>query len=171
VHLDCGPCIIRSWRLGDAEAIVQHANNRKIWLQLRDRFPHPYTSADAERFLRSAVEANPETDFSIAVGDESVGGIGFTLGTDVERCSAELGYWLGEAFWGRGITTAAVWAATQYAMNTYNLTRVFAVPFVDNAASCRVLEKVGFVREGVMRRSAVKDGRVIDQVLYAFTIE
>ena len=117
------------------------------------------------------MDANPETNFAIAVGDEAVGGIGFTLGMDVERCSAELGYWLGEAFWGRGITTAAVRAATQYAMTTYDLTRVFAVPFVENAASCRVLEKVGFVRECVMRRSAVKDGRVMDQVLYAFTIE
>ena len=171
MHLDCGPCIIRSWRLEDARDVVREANNRKIWLQLRDRFPHPYTIADAEQFLRSAVDANPETNFAIAVGEEAVGGIGFTLGTDVERCSAELGYWLGEAFWGRGITTAAVWAATQYAMTTYNLTRVFAIPFVDNAASCRVLEKVGFVREGVMRRSAVKDGRVMDQALYAFTIE
>jgi RimJ/RimL family protein N-acetyltransferase len=117
------------------------------------------------------VDADPETNFAIAVGDEAVGGIGLTLGTDVERWTAELGYWIGEAFWGRGITTAAVRAATQYAMTTYNLIRVFAIPYADNAASCRVLEKTGFVCEGVMRHSAAKDGRLMDLVLFAFTIE
>jgi RimJ/RimL family protein N-acetyltransferase len=103
------------------------------------------------------------------VHGEAVGGIGLTLKNDVERCSAEIGYWLGEAVWGRGIATAAVQALTDYGFKAFGLTRIFAVPFANNPASMRVLEKVGYVREGVMRRSAIKGGVVLDQVLYAIT--
>jgi RimJ/RimL family protein N-acetyltransferase len=107
-------------------------------------------------------------DLAIEYGGEAVGGIGFTLGSDVERHSAEVGYWLGEGFWGRGIATAALHEATRWAIATFNLFRVFAVPFSDNLGSIRVLEKAGFVREGVMRCAAVKDGQIKDQALYAF---
>jgi RimJ/RimL family protein N-acetyltransferase len=89
------------------------------------------------------------------------------LGSDVERHSAEVGYWLGEGFWGRGIATAVLHGATRWAIAKFNLRRVFAVPFSDTIGSIRVLEKVGFVREGVMRCAAVKDGQVKDQILYA----
>ena len=102
---------------------------------------------------------------------EATGGIGLELGGDIERRSAELGYWLGEAFWGKGITTAAVRALTGYGFEALNLTRIFAVPFASSSASIRVLEKCGYIREGLMRRSAVKEGVVIDQVLYALTDE
>ena len=90
------------------------------------------------------------------------------LASDVERVSAEIGYWLGEACWGRGVCTEALAAVTAYALDTYGLTRVFAVPFAHNAASCRVLEKAGYTMEGRLRRSAIKDGRICDQLLYAF---
>ena len=102
---------------------------------------------------------------------EATGGIGLELGSDIERRSAEIGYWLGQEFWGRGITTAAVRALTRYGFETLNLTRIFAVPFTSSFASIRVLEKCGYVREGTMRRSAIKEGVVIDQVLYALTDE
>jgi len=171
MELNCGQCKVRSWHPNDVESIVRHANNRKIWLNLRDRFPYPYTKADAQNWIQSALSMRPETNFAIDVSGEAVGGIGFELKTDVERYSAEVGYWLGEEFWGQGICTSALKATTQYAIEAYHLTRIFAVPFSENLASIRVLEKAGYSREGIMRRSAFKDGRFLDEVLYAFVIE
>jgi RimJ/RimL family protein N-acetyltransferase len=167
MRLPLGVCDVRSWRRGDAAAIVQHANNRNVWVNLRDGFPHPYTPRDARAFLASVIGVRPETSFAIDVGGAVVGGIGFRIQTDVERVGAELGYWVGEAYWGRGIATAAVRAVTEHAMATHGLLRMFALPFAPNRASARVLEKAGFALEGVMRSSAVKDGRVLDQLLYA----
>jgi ribosomal-protein-alanine N-acetyltransferase len=117
------------------------------------------------------VSTQPEVNFAIDLAGEAVGGVGFALGTDVERHSAEVGYWLGESVWGRGIATAALKGSIRYAIAKYGLWRVFAVPFGENVASIRVLEKADFVREGLMRRSAVKNGRILDQVLYAFISE
>ncbi len=171
VELDCGKCKIRSWHTKDAESIVRHANNRKIWLNLRDRFPHPYTLADAENWIKSARSARAETSFAVDVSSEAVGGIGFEIKTDVERYSAEVGYWLGEGFWGQGICTAALKTITPYGIKTYHLNRIFALPFTGNPGSIRVLEKAGYRRECIMRRSAFKDGRFVDQVLYAFVVE
>jgi ribosomal-protein-alanine N-acetyltransferase len=167
MRLDCGLCAVRSWRWGDEADLVRHANNRRVWLQMRDRIPHPYTPADAEQWLRFVHETQPETHFAIAVDDRVVGAIGFDQGSDVERLSAEIGYWLGEAFWGRGIATAALRAVTRHAFEAHPFQRLFAKAFAHNAASLRVLEKAGYVREGVLRRGAVKDGVVLDQVLYA----
>ena len=149
-------------------SLTLHANNRRVWETLRDRFPHPYTRADALAFVRRVRSALPETSFAIEVDGSAVGGIGFMLQHDVERVSAEIGYWLGEPYWGRGICTEALRAVTAYAIERHELTRVLAVPFAHNAASQRVLEKAGFQREGHMRRSAIKDGRICDQLLYAF---
>jgi ribosomal-protein-alanine N-acetyltransferase len=168
MRLTLKACEIRSWLSSDLESLVTHANNRKIWINLRDRFPHPYTARDGSAFLRHTREQRPETAFAIAVNGEAVGGIGFEVRGDVERVSAEIGYWLGEPFWGRGITTEALVAVTGYAIATHGLTRVYAVPFAWNTASCRVLEKAGYVLEGRMRRSAVKDGTITDQLQYAF---
>ena len=115
-------------------------------------------------------DLQPETGFAITIGQEAVGGIGFNQQRDIERVSAEIGYWLGESLWGRGIATEALAAVTQYAIEHHKLTRVFAVTFVSNPASCRVLEKAGYVLEGRLRRSAVKDGVVIDQLQYAIVV-
>jgi len=164
-------CEVRSWRMADADSLTQHANNRKVWINLRDAFPHPYSMKDARAFLKGVRERTRETMFAIAVKGEAVGGIGFVLHPDVERVSAEIGYWLGEPFWGRGICTEAVRAVTAYAIEQHGLTRVFAVPFAHNSASQRVLEKAGFVLEGHMRRSAIKDGEIRDQLLYGFVVE
>jgi len=161
---------VRSWRASDLDSLVRHADSRQIWINLRDRFPHPYGRGDGRRFIRAARKMSPETFFAIAVGGEAVGGIGYVLQQDVERVSAEIGYWLGEAFWGRGIVTEALAAVTRYAIEQHQLTRVFAVPFAYNAASCRVLEKAGYVLEARLRRSAIKDGTVIDQLQYAFIV-
>ncbi|MBP2681489.1 MAG: family N-acetyltransferase [Candidatus Krumholzibacteriota bacterium] len=158
---------VRSFLPTDASSIARHADNRKIWINLRDSFPHPYSIEDAVAFIAFALAEEPETAFAIAVDGRAVGAIGFRVLPDVERVTAEVGYWLGEPLWGRGIVTEVLAAMTPWAIETYGLTRVFAVPFEWNAASMRVLEKVGYVFEGRMRRSAIKDGRIVDQLLYA----
>ena len=168
MNLKLKSCEVRSWRSGDLESLVRNANNRNIWINLRDRFPHPYTTRDGHAFLKHTRDQQPETAFAIVASGEAVGGIGFQLQGDVERVSAEIGYWLGEPFWGRGIATEALRAITEYAIATHGLTRVYAVPFASNRASCRVLEKAGYVLEGRLRRSAVKDGSITDQLQYAF---
>ena len=108
MHLPLRTCEVRSWQIGDLAALVTHANNRKIWVNLRDRFPHPYTHADGRAFIRASRRAEPETSFAIAVAGVAVGAIGFHLHSDVDRVSAEIGYWLGESFWGRGVATEAL---------------------------------------------------------------
>ncbi|AUD07485.1 GNAT family N-acetyltransferase [Spirosoma pollinicola] len=168
MSIDCELCIIRSFQQSDERTIAQHANNKEIWLNLRDHFPHPYTQADAQQWLESIVGAIPEITFAISVDGKAVGAIGLVLQEDIERCSAEVGYWLGQAYWGRGILTAALKTFTRYAADEFKLTRLYAVPFLRNTASMKVLEKAGYQREGIMRRSAIKDGQVIDQALYAY---
>ncbi|GAB3945841.1 GNAT family N-acetyltransferase [Spirosoma harenae] len=168
MSIDCDLCIIRSWQQGDEPTLALHANNRNIWLNLRDRFPHPYTEADAQGWIASVVGTLPETNFAIVVDNEPVGAIGLVLHEDIERCSAEVGYWLGENYWGRGILTVALKAFTQYVFREFDLTRLYAVPFLRNPASIKVLEKAGYHCEGIMRRSAIKDGQVLDQALYAY---
>ncbi|MBI2071763.1 MAG: GNAT family N-acetyltransferase [Gemmatimonadetes bacterium] len=164
-------CTVRSWRRGDEASLVRHANNRNVWINLRDRFPHPYTSDDAARWMAWVLAERPETNFAIAVGGDAVGGVGYEIQPDVLRMSAEIGFWLGEAYWGRGIMTEAVRAVTEHALRTHQLVRLYATVFEWNPASMRVLEKAGYTQEARLRRSAVKDGRVIDQVLYAITRE
>jgi RimJ/RimL family protein N-acetyltransferase len=164
-------CVVRSWQTSDVASLVAHANNRRIWINLRDRFPHPYTKSDGQRFIRTARQMDPETFFAIAVNGAAVGGIGFVLQSDVERVSAEVGYWLGEPFWGRGIATEALGAVTRYAIGCHGLTRLFALPFAHNTASCRVLEKAGYLLEARLRRSAIKDGVIVDQLQYAYVVD
>jgi RimJ/RimL family protein N-acetyltransferase len=165
--LELGDLKVRSWRKGDLQALVRHANNAKIAANLRDQFPHPYTRRDAIDFLDFARSQEPECAFAIEFCGEAMGGVGFLVGRDIARMSAEMGYWLSEDFWGRGIATRAVAAMSEWAFDNYKLTRVFAMAFAHNAASIRVLEKSGFEREGVMRRSAIKNGAIVDQILFA----
>jgi RimJ/RimL family protein N-acetyltransferase len=168
VKLKLGTCEIRSWRAADLESLVENANNRNVWINLRDQFPHPYGRREAKEFLQHMRTRKPETVFAIAVDGNAVGAIGFVLQKDVDRVSAEIGYWLGEPYWNRGIVSEALGAITRHAIETHGLTRVFAVPFSYNAASCRVLEKNGYKLEGTLRRSAIKNGVIVDQFQYAF---
>src|SRR5213594_565976 len=114
-------CDVRSWQPTDVDALERYANNYKIWINLRDAFPHPYTRQHARDFIRAIRNRVPETTFAIAVDDEAVGSIGFVLHPDVERVSAEIGYWLAEPFWGRGLATEALAAVTKYAIETHQL--------------------------------------------------
>ena len=165
--LELGDLKVRSWRKDDLQALLRHANNAKIAANLRDQFPHPYTRRDGIDFLDFARSQEPECAFAIEHGDEAMGGVGFLVGRDIARMSAEMGYWLSEDFWGRGIATRAVTAMSEWAFDNYKLTRVFAMAFAHNTASIRVLEKSGFAREGVMQRSAIKNGVILDQILFA----
>jgi len=158
---------LRDWAVQDAPAIVKYANNPKIAANLRDAFPHPYAFPDAEDFLKRALASDPRVMFAIATPQEAIGSIGLSPGKDVHRRTAELGYWLAEPFWGRGIVAAAVNAVVGYAFDSLGLVRVYAEPYAPNRASARVLEKAGFQLEGIMRSSVVKTGKLLDQLLYA----
>jgi [ribosomal protein S5]-alanine N-acetyltransferase len=161
-------CTIRPWRLEDAESLAKHANNRKVWLGLRDLFPHPYTSDDAHKFLQKAMDAEPVTNFCIEVEGPATGVIDIHLGQDVHRHTATLGYWLGEDFWGRGIMTEAVAAFTDFCFENFTLRRISAEVFANNPASA-VVEKAGFVFEGCLKNNVIKDGKLLDSLLYAKT--
>ncbi len=168
LQLDLGRAILRELVQSDAPSLAQHANDRLVWVQLRDMFPHPYREEDAAEFIERIQMQNQPTAFALTVDDQVVGVIGLTVQTDINRLSAEIGYWVGAAHWGKGIATAAVRALTSWSMDQLGFVRIFATPFVHNVASCRVLEKAGYLREGLMRKSAIKDGQVLDQVLYAY---
>jgi RimJ/RimL family protein N-acetyltransferase len=161
-------CEIRPFRVNDAPSLALHANNRNVWRNLRDLMPHPYSLENAEWFINHSLTSAPMTNFAIAIDGVAVGGIGVRLKEDIDRIGAELGYWLGEPFWGRGILTEAVPAFTRWALAEFKLMRIEAIVFEWNPASARVLEKAGFVREGTLRRSAIKDGQVIDRWMYAY---
>ncbi len=168
MHLQSGETVVRDWRAGDAAPLARHANDREVWLGLRDIFPHPYAVEDANGFIALATVMTPRTYFAIEVDGAVAGGIGFTLRQDIERIGAEAGYWLGRAFWGRGITTAALQLVTAHAFAAHReLRRLWAVPFARNVASVRVLEKCGYRCEGRLRQSAIKDGVVCDQLMFA----
>jgi RimJ/RimL family protein N-acetyltransferase len=162
-------CTIRPWRLNDAESLAKHANNRNIWLGLRDLFPHPYTIQDAHEFLQRAISEVPTTKFCIDVNGAAVGGMGIHLGQDVNRHAATLGYWLGEDFWRRGIMSEAAAALTDFCFDNFPLRRISAEVFANNPASARVLEKAGFVFEGRLKHNVIKDGELLDSLLYART--
>jgi RimJ/RimL family protein N-acetyltransferase len=171
VKLELKTCTLRSWEWRDRESLVHYANNPRVARNLRDRFPHPYTDRDARNWLDVVVDAEPETSFAITVAGEAVGGIGYTLQYDVDRRSAEIGYWLGEEFWGRGIVTEALIAVTEHAFANHDLCRVYAHVFEWNPASARVLEKAGYAFEGRLRKSVIKEGQTIDQLMYAIIRE
>jgi [ribosomal protein S5]-alanine N-acetyltransferase len=164
-----GEYMIRDWKRGDAKSIAQYANNPNIAMRLRDRFPCPYTICDAEGFIAAVSRQDPRVAFAIATRREAIGGIGLEMGSDVYRFTAELGYWLGEPFWGRGIMTGAVREFTTWAFEHLSLYRIHANIFATNAASARVLEKAGFEREGCLRAGVFKNGQILDQLVYART--
>jgi [ribosomal protein S5]-alanine N-acetyltransferase len=167
MNLELSNCRIRSWRPDDGASIQRYANNRRIWINVRDIFPHPYTSENARFFLDLMANEQPPATFAIATDSEAIGCIGLRLGADVHRRTAELGYWLGEPFWGRGIMTEAVRAFTAWAFPRFDLVRIYAEPFANNAASIRLLEKASFTCEGRLRAHVCKDGQILDAFLYA----
>lgn len=166
VVVDLGDVRIRELGPADAKPMAALANNRQVWLNLRDVVPHPYTVADGRAFIRSQLERERPDAFAIEAGGELAGAIGLHRASDVHRYTAELGYWLGEPYWGRGLATRCVRALTDAALAESDLLRIEAHVFSWNPASARVLEKAGFHFEGVRRASVVKDGHILDQHMW-----
>lgn len=164
-------CRVRPWTAADLDALVQHADNPRVSAQLRDVFPYPYTLDDGRRYLAFVAPQHPPTSMAIEVDGAPVGGVGVVPASGNERRTAEIGYWLGEAYWGRGIAVDALTLMTAYAIDTFSLARLQALPAAANRRSCRVLEKAGYVLEGTMRKSFLKHGVLHDQCLYAWVVE
>jgi [ribosomal protein S5]-alanine N-acetyltransferase len=158
--------LLRPWRQGDAPSLARHADNPRVSSCLRDLFPSPYTIDDAHRFIAMATGPDHGLLFAIEVGGEAVGGIGILPLADVYRGTAEIGYWLSEPFWGKGIATGAVRATVPVAFDQTGVVRIQAGIFANNPASMRVLEKCGFVREAVHRNAITKRGVLMDEVMY-----
>ncbi|HYQ89921.1 MAG TPA: GNAT family protein [Candidatus Binatia bacterium] len=167
IELRLPKCTVREWRPSDVDSLVAQANNIKVWRNLHDGFPHPYTRADAEGWIQKISTEHPDTVFTIDVDGKAVGGIGFHRGVDVQRLTATIGYWLGESFWGRGIAAEALRAVTEYAFAKFDFQRLEAYVFEWNLPSTRVLEKAGYTREARLRKRVTKEGRTVDCFLYA----
>jgi RimJ/RimL family protein N-acetyltransferase len=152
----------------DKPALLRHANNRNIWINLTDTFPHPYTGDDADRWLwRCGAQQAPHQSLAIDLAGEAIGAIGIDLDRDVRRKTASIGYWVAESFWGRGFATRALCLMTDYAFENFDITRLQASVFDWNPASARVLEKAGYTLEARLRRQIFKDGKFTDELIYA----
>jgi [ribosomal protein S5]-alanine N-acetyltransferase len=162
-------CLIRPWRLDDAGSLAKHANNRKVWIALRDLFPHPYTIQDAHEFLQRAISEQPTTKFCAEVEGVAAGGIGIRLGQDVNRHTAGLGYWLGEDFWGRGIMTEAVAAFTDFCFDNFPLRPNLCGGVCEQSSFGAHAGEGRFPLEGRLKKNVIKDGKLLDSLLYAKT--
>lgn len=162
-------CNIRKWKLSDAKDLAVALSNRKIQDNLRDGLPYPYTEQDGADYISSMLSAN-ENDtfaFAITVDNKVVGSIGVFRQGNIHRQTAELGYYVAEEYWGKGIMTEAVKQICECVFDKSDIIRIYAEPFAYNIASCRVLEKAGFQYEGTLRSNAVKNGKVIDMKMYS----
>lgn len=159
---------LRDWNYEDVESLAYQANNIKIAQNLRDAFPHPYTLEDAENYITMCIN-NPDIKAytkAIEVDGKAVGSIGVFIKDDVYCKSGELGYWLGEPYWGAGIMTEAIKKICEEVFSKYSLVRIYAEPFIYNEASKRVLEKAGFTLEGILKKSVYKNGIITDSCIY-----
>ncbi len=160
------PHTLRRWQAGDEPALVKYANNDQIFKNLTDDFPNPYTWKDAEDWIKLCdTETNP-TNFAIELNHEAVGGIGIMLEKGIHRQTAEIGYWLGEPFWGQGIMTEVVKEMSDYAFHNFDIHRLAATVFEYNYASMKVLEKAGFVFEAILKENSTKDAQLWDDHIY-----
>ena len=160
---------LRTWTLADAPALAKLINNKKVQDNLRDGLPFPYGEEDAKVFLSAVLAFDPDQNlaFAIEADGELIGSISATRCANIHFRTAELGYYLGESYWGKGFATEAVRQICDYIYRNTDIIRIFAEPFAYNTASCRVLEKAGFQLEGLLRSNAVKNGRILDMKMYA----
>ncbi len=160
--------ILRPWECSDAERLAAIANNKKIYDNLRDGFPNPYSIEDANKFISDLQQNNNQQKmFAIEYDGIVVGGIGAFLKEDIYRKNAEIGYYLGEAYWGKGIMTKAVKAITKYIFDNFDVIRVYAEPFARNTGSRKTLEKAGFRLEAQLKSNVVKNNVIEDSCIYA----
>lgn len=162
-------CTIRAWHTDDAAQLSRLLNNKHIQDNLRDGLPYPYTERDGAEYISAMLASDPAKTFAFAItaGGQVVGSIGAFRCENIHARTAELGYYIGEAYWGKGYGTGAVRQLCAHVFAHTDIIRIFAEPFAYNTASCRVLEKAGFQFEGTLRRNAVKNGKVLDMRLYA----
>ncbi len=162
-------CNIRAWRMSDAADLAAALNNPNIQNNLRDGLPYPYTEQDARDYIDAMLraDANATFAFAITVDDKAIGSIGVFRKDNIHSRTAEMGYYISELFWGQGLGTSAVKQTCKYIFENTDILRIFAEPFAYNTASRRILEKSGFLCEGILRANAVKNGKVLDMALYA----
>lgn len=162
-------CFIRKWRLTDAQELAVNLSNKNVQDNLRDGLPYPYTVKDAERYITEMINSDADKTFAFAVisDDRVIGSIGVFRCENIHNRTAELGYYIGEPYWGKGFMTSAVKQTCEYVFSHSDILRIFAEPFSHNIASCRVLEKAGFQFEGLLRKNAIKNGKIADMKMYA----
>ena len=159
--------VLRTWKRGDEPSLVENANNLKIARNLTGAFPHPYLLKDARVWVRHSVRIMPRgKDLAIVVEGKAVGGIGVRELSDLHKGTYEIGYWLGEGYWGRGIVSQAVRLVTAYAFRRYKPVRLQALVSSWNLASARVLQKAGFKREAVLKRHILSRGKRGDEWIF-----
>ena len=163
-------CVLREWRVSDKTDLVVSANNRNVWRNLTETFPHPYAETDADSWLEIAANAGRSVHLAITLNGIAIGGIGAIAGQGIAAQTAQLGYWLGEPYWGKGVASAAGQAMVHHLKAQRSFARLEAPIFAWNPASMRVLEKLGFQREGTLRQSVTKDGQLIDSVMYVYLV-
>ena len=159
--------LLRPWTMNDLDSLVKYANNQKIAANLMDRFPHPYTMENGKAFIEMASRASPANILAIEINNEAAGGIGLHVQEDVYCKNAELGYWLAEPYWGKGIITGAVRQMVDYGFQHFSIERIFARPFGRNIASQKVLGKTGFELEAKFEKTVFKNGQFEDELVYA----
>lgn len=167
MHLELKKTTIRNWDLTDAQSLTENANNRNVWINLRDTFPHPYIFENAVEWLSFITNIEDKTIFAIEHNGKAIGGIGYHPQEDVQRFSAEIGYWIGEEHWNKGIISEVLPEFCDFIFNTTEIIRLYAFVYEWNAASSKVLEKSGFTCEGILKKYAFKDGKFLDAFLYA----
>ena len=161
---------LKKWELSDARDLAEALSNKKVQNNLRDGLPYPYTERDGEEYISAVLSANENETFAFAIvaNEKVIGSIGVFRQQNIHRQTAELGYYIAEEYWGKGITTEAVKQICKYVFQRSDIFRIYAEPFAHNLASCRVLEKAGFQCEGTLRSNAVKNGQVMDMRMYSF---
>lgn len=164
---------LKTWSIEDAQSIASAANNEKIAKNLRNAFPHPYTLEDAKWYITDCIEKADKNQYTraIAVNGKAVGSIGVFIGSDVYEKSGELGYWLAEEFWRKGIVSEAVQQICKEVFDRFDIVRIYAEPFEHNAGSRGVLEKCGFTNEGTMRKGVCKNGEIFGYCMYSLLKE
>lgn len=162
-------CNIRKWKISDAADFARIMNNKNVQNNLRDGLSFPFTEQDGIEFITSFINADQNNTFAFAITVDSkvVGSIAVFRQGNIHKQTAELGYFVAEEYWGKGIMTNAVRQICEYVFQNSDIIRIYAEPFMYNTASCRVLEKAGFQYEGTLRSNAVKNGRVIDMKMYS----
>ncbi len=164
---------LKRWTLDYAEQIAISANNKKIADNLRNSFPHPYTKADAKEFIKYCIETGEEKELNraIVIDGLPIGSLSITIGSDIFCKNAELGYWLAEEYWGKGIMTKAIKAICKLTFEKYDISKIYALPFSYNKGSCKTLERNGFSSEGILKNAVYKNGQFIDCIIYGLSID